>query len=97
MRAMCPAVSGEKFSPTENTGYSACGTLDVRIVGSIPDQNYSSCTLRNKGFSVVFHQHIIISNPCPKGFSRCETIVKFWKTFKGFSQREKPFWFFKNL
>jgi hypothetical protein len=24
MRAMCPAVSGEKFAPTENAGYSAC-------------------------------------------------------------------------
>jgi hypothetical protein len=23
MRAMCPAVSGEKFPPTENAGYSA--------------------------------------------------------------------------
>jgi hypothetical protein len=30
MRAMCPAVSGEKFSPTENAGYSACGELAAR-------------------------------------------------------------------
>jgi hypothetical protein len=25
MRATCPVVSGEKFTPKENAGYSACG------------------------------------------------------------------------
>jgi hypothetical protein len=32
LRAMCPAVSGEKLAPTENAGYSAC---------SINDSSYS--------------------------------------------------------
>jgi hypothetical protein len=33
---MCPAVSGEKFSPTENAGYSACrDRLNGKIWGII--------------------------------------------------------------
>jgi hypothetical protein len=42
MRAMCPAVSGEKFAPTENAGYSACDNLEVMFIYAIVQMIFAS-------------------------------------------------------
>jgi hypothetical protein len=40
MRVICPAVSGEKFSPTENAGYSAMVRSDWSLQSSFTENLY---------------------------------------------------------
>jgi hypothetical protein len=67
MRAMCPEVSGEKFSPTENAGYSASQNRAFSGVNLNRDyvdlQNHSSYmymySLRNSYVKLYVRTHFM--------------------------------------